>query len=268
MVKIIKDAVSKNEITELLEYMSYDDHRTDRRPDVVSKHPRWDIDQWPQAIVKRILDQSLDYPYTVDEVIFNQFKISFRLHADSGTSEKQRQGSVILIPLECHGPSSTVFFNNFWHKGSTRFSKVEIKPFSYNLKNKQGQWQTVDDIRILLDQCLKSPNDVTDFSVTDEFINDIKSAIAARENKGLTYADGRCYDYAEVENYDPNLLFDKDLQQSHLAHIPIESLHGLTVSDIVEWIPGEAIVFERTRIHAAGSGHSEKRGITIFTSVV
>jgi hypothetical protein len=267
MIQIIKDSISKTEIETLLAYMSIDDHRTDRRPDVVSKHPVWDIDQWPQDIIKRVLDKHLDYHYNVDEVIFNKSKISFRLHADSGTSDNQRKGHGILIPLECHGPSSTVFFENFWHKDSTKFSKVEIKPFSYNLKNKDGKWQDVDDIRILLDQCLTNPSAVQDFLVNSEFIKEIESAISARENKGLTAVDGRCYDYSDIENYDPLLSFDETIQQKLLSHIPIKSLHGLSISDIVVWNPGDSIIFERTRIHAAGSGHEEKLGITVFTSV-
>lgn len=268
MIQTFKNVISQEEIQELLDYMSVEDDRTDKRPDVTSKHPRWNIDTWPQHIIQKILDKYLDYPYEIDEIIFNQFKISFKLHADSGKSLNQRQGSVIIIPLECNGPSHTVFFDNFWHNNSARFSKVDIDPWSYNLKNKHGEWQTVKHVGEFLDQCLTSPETVTDFILSEEFIDEVKLAVRARENKGMTYADDRCYDYADIENYDAFALFDTELQQKYLSHIPIESLHGLTVDSVIEWVPGEMMLFERTRIHAAASGHTEKKGITIFTSTV
>jgi len=266
MIKIINNAISLDEVNELLHYMSYEDHRSDKRPDVFSKHPRWDIDHWPQHIIKRILDENLDYQYTVEEVLFNRSKITFRLHADTGFSEKERNGNVILIPLEYYGKASTVFFNNFWYGNSTKFSKRELQPFCYNLKNKHGKWEIIDDIRILLDQCINDPKSVVDFEVNEQLINNIKLAINARENKGFTYVDGRCYDYSEIENYDPELKFDEKLHQQLLSHLPIETFHGLTICKVFEWKIRDVVIFERTRIHSAGTGHTEKTGLTIFTS--
>lgn len=84
MVTVYRNILKPKEVVGLLDYLQINDNRTDSRPDVRSKHPRWNVDVWPQHIVKKVIDQVLDYDYKVEEVIFNQSRISFRLHADSG----------------------------------------------------------------------------------------------------------------------------------------------------------------------------------------
>ena len=258
-MKVVKNLLTESEIAKLLEYHSIIDDRTDSRPDVISKHPRWDIDDWPQDIVRRILDNVLDDPYIVDEVIFNQSKISFRLHVDSGHSVEQKNGWAILVPLKVTGIAHTVFFDNFWEGPSTKFSKRKILPFEYQLQDKNGEWQYVSDVRDLRQQILDGG--VTDFKVT---IEELDYIIAARQNQKISKVDNRCYDYTDVINYDDDLKFDTTIHQQYLNHLEIETVDGLTIHDIVEWVPSDVIVFERSRLHCASSCHSEKIGITIF----
>lgn len=258
-MKVVKNLLTESEIAKLLEYHSIVDDRTDSRPDVISKHPRWDIDDWPQDIVRRILDNVLDDPYIVDEVIFNQSKISFRLHVDSGHSVEQKNGWAILVPLKVTGIAHTVFFDNFWEGPSTKFSKRKILPFEYQLQDKNGEWQYVSDVRDLRQQILDGG--VTDFKVT---IEELDYIIAARQNQKISKVDNRCYDYTDVINYDDDLKFDTTIHQQYLNHLEIETVDGLTIHDIVEWVPSDVIVFERSRLHCASSCHSEKIGITIF----
>lgn len=258
-MKVVKNLLTESEIAKLLEYHSIVDDRTDSRPDVISKHPRWDIDDWPQDIVRRILDNALDDPYIVDEVIFNQSKISFRLHVDSGHSVEQKNGWAILVPLKVTGIAHTVFFDNFWEGPSTKFSKRKILPFEYQLQDKNGEWQYVSDVRDLRQQILDGG--VTDFKVT---IEELDYIIAARQNQKISKVDNRCYDYTDVINYDDDLKFDTTIHQQYLNHLEIETVDGLTIHDIVEWVPSDVIVFERSRLHCASSCHSEKIGITIF----
>lgn len=257
--------LSISEIDTLLKYHYVSDDRIDARPDVISKHPRWNIDQWPQHIIKSVLDQVLDYNYAVEEVIFNQSRISFRLHADSGDGDTRTLGHAVIIPLLINGPSATVFFDNYWYGASTKFSKVSIKDYEYNLHNKHGQLTYVADLRILLDQCLQSPHNVIDFEVDLDFIKTLEYLIAARNNQAISKRDNRCYDYSEIKNYISGQQFSKYLHQQYLDHVPIESLHGLTIDQVVNWNIGDAIVFDRTQIHCAAAGHQEKIGITIFT---
>jgi hypothetical protein len=46
------NAVTDSERQILLDYLAQDDHRTDARPDVRSKHPRWNESGWPQHIIE------------------------------------------------------------------------------------------------------------------------------------------------------------------------------------------------------------------------
>ena len=260
-----KNVISKDDINTLIDYFRIEDSRSDIRPDVISKHPRWNIDEWPQYIIKNVLDSVLDYKYSVDEVIFNESQISFRLHVDSGNTKQQRNGHAILIPLELDGDSHTVFFNNYWYKDSTKFSKELIHPYSYNLKNINGEWQTVRDVRILLMQCEQEPHTVYDFEITERFIQDLYTVIAARSNQHITKTDGRTYDYTDVENYDEHGMFNEQIRQQYLSHISRETLNGLEIDKIMEWKLGNAIVFSRTQLHSSSSSHNKKLGITIFT---
>jgi hypothetical protein len=258
-MKVIKNLLTESEIKELLEYHSIVDDRTDSRPDVVSKHPKWDIDIWPQDTVRRILDNVLDDPYIVDEVIFNQSKISFRLHADSGHSVEEKNGWAILVPLKVTGVAHTVFFDNFWHGPSTKFSKRQILPFEYQLQNKNNEWQYVEDVRNLRQDILDGL--VTNFNIT---VKELDYIISARQNQKISKVDNRCYDYTDVINYNEDLKFDTEIHQKYLNHLEIETVDGLTIHDIVEWVPSDVIVFERSRLHCASSCHNEKIGITIF----
>lgn len=264
-MQIYQKIISKKEITTLLEYHHQVDDRTDARPDVVSKHPRWGIDTWPEHIVKRVLDQVLDYDYIVEETIFNQSRIAFRLHVDSSDGELNELGDVVLIPLYTRGPSSTVFFENFWLGPSTKFSRRPIPPFEYNLQDSEGNWHYVKDLRELLTQIDNDPVSITWTTVDSQFRETVVSLISARSGQAISQVDGRTYDYSDIVNYDPTLEFSADLHQQHLQHVPIENLHGLTFAKAEEWIPGDVIKFERTRLHSAGAGHEEKIGLTIFT---
>jgi hypothetical protein len=264
-MKIYQQLLTNDKISELLEYHRVVDHRTDTRPDVVSKHPRWDVDEWPQHIIKSVLDQVLDYDYSIEEVIFNQSRISFRLHADSGNGDLNTLGNAVIIPLMIDGPSATVFFNNHWHGASTKFSKTLIQDYEYNLLDRNGQLTHVQDLRALLHQCLCHPDSVNIFEVSNEFIDTLKYLINARENKAISKTDNRCYDYSDILNYQPDQTFPEHLHQRYLDHIPIENLHGLSIDTIADWVVGDVMVFDRTQIHCAATGHREKIGITVFT---
>lgn len=260
----VKNVLTNKEIKELLEYNETIDERSDIRPDVNSKHPRWNIDHWPQHIVKKVLDKVLDYRYEVEEVIFNKSKISFRIHADSGNSELDRRGHAILIPLKTDGPSHTVFFDNHWHYNSTKFSKVEISPFQYQLPDKNGNWIKVEDIRKLLKKLKHDPKSITEFNVTEEFIDEIELLVKVRYNNGISKVDNRCYDYSLITNYVEDYAIDVDTYNQYLSHIDYESIKGLKIEKIANWRLNDCIIFPRTQLHCASSSHREKVGVTVF----
>jgi hypothetical protein len=262
---IYNNILSQQEISKLLEYHYVVDDRTDSRPDVISKHPRWDIDEWPQQIVKRVLDQVLDYDYIVEETIFNQSKISFRLHVDSGNGDVSKLGDSVLVPLFTQGPGSTVFFDNYWHGPSTKFSRVKIPTYEYSLPAADGTWHYVPDLRDLLQQIDNDPDGITWIKVDPELRNTVVNLISARNSNSISKMDSRTYDYSDIINYDPESRFPEDCHRRFLDHIPIENLHGLTLEGIADWQPGDVIRFDRKQLHCAGSGHDMKIGITIFT---
>jgi hypothetical protein len=267
MAHQVENLLTPQEIGALIEYMTINDDCTDQRPDVRSKHPDWKSGNWPGHIIKKILDSVLDYQYNVEETIFNESLISFRLHVDSGDGNLDKLGHAVLIPLLTEGPSSTVFFNNYWKGASTKFSRVKILPFEYSIPDQIGGVFYTSDLRDLLfniknkkipDQLLHIP----------DLENTISYLIDARAGNKLSKPDNRTYDYSQIINFNPLETFPEDIRQQYLSHVPAENLHGLQVEKIIEWIPGNAIIFDRTQLHSAGSGHSRKIGITIFTSRV
>lgn len=264
MAHVIKNLLSPEQIAQLLRYMSINDNRVDQRPDVRSKHPRWDIDPWPQDAIRSILDTVLDYSYSVEEVIFNESIISFRLHADSGDGNVDRLGHAILIPLFVDGPSTTVFFNNYWDGPSTRFSRKPILPLEYNIPLGNGNTFYTDNLRVLLSDIKNgcTPVELLSINNLEAVITDL---IEARTGNKISKPDDRTADYSKIINFNPNSIIDPLLKSKYLSHIPEENLYGLNLEKIIEWCPGDVIVFDRRQIHSAGSGHNKKIGITIFT---
>ncbi len=266
MVKIYQQILKKEHLQLLIDYFKIIDDRIDSRPDVVSKHPRWNVDNWPQNIVSDLLNSVLDYEYEAEEIIFFKSKISYKLHVDSGNSQKSKEGHVLIFPLEVNGGiGKTVIFNNTWDFESTKFSKQQSNPLEYTLQNKNGDWTYIENLEIFLQRCLKYPDQIKDFTVNEEFISTLKYLIEARTNKKISQVDRECNDYSKIKSWNPNLKFNKTLHQTHLSHIPIESLHGLTINSVIFWNPGDCIMLDRNLIHSSGSGHDEKLGLTIFT---
>lgn len=259
MVFTKENIVSSADISSLLDYFNTVDDRVDSRPDVTSKHPRWNIDHWPQATVKRILDQVLERDYTVEEVIFNQSKISFGLHADSG-QENQSIYKAILIPLAVTESSGTAFFDNHWHYPSAKFTRQTFDPLNYTVFDLGN-----NPVKVNLKEFLASRDSAKFPTYTDQYIENL---IATRlENKGYSKTDARISDYSKITGYVEGKYFDPAIHAEHLNHINYDDLTGLTLDRIVPWVLGEVIVFDRTQLHCATSGHTLKTGITIFTDL-
>ena len=218
MVKVYKNVLHPSDIIDLLDYHLTEDERTDTRETVRSKHPRWDIDQWPQQIIQRVLDRVLDCAVDIEEVIFNESTISFQIHADSGYNNAHIHKGII-VPLDCT-QGSTVFFDNYWHGNGAKFVR-DTDPF--------------------------------------EHVKDLDQQLSTK--------DQRITDYSEIDNFN-NQPFDQHFYNKYLTHIPYENLYGLTVDQIVPWIPGDVIVFDRTQLHCASNEHDRKIGVTVFTNLL
>jgi hypothetical protein len=263
MTEIHENVLSNEEIQTLLDWFYQQDELVDDRLDVRSKAPAWQSQDWPKALIKRVLDQILDEPYSVELTWFYSSRISLRLHVDSGDADGQRPYKNIIIPLLVEGPASTVIFDNHWPGAHTRFGRVIPSPFAYALPDRSGNLRQIEDLRQLLEQCRTGT--VQDFEVTDDFVQLLERLIQVRSGNLNRPPDGFVSDYSEIGNYQPDTLFDPETHAQYLAHVPIENLHGLTVETVAHWRPGTAITYDRNQLHCAGSGHRLKIGITIFT---
>lgn len=277
MAEIFKNILTEDDVNTLLEYLDIEDERSDIRPDVSSKHPRWDIDNWPQDIIENGLSKIFPNGYVVEEVTFQDTKIGLKPHTDNGSIDGT-VGKTVMFCLYAEPEAQTIFFKNYWkgwrHSGAF-FTRQHWTPFQYKLPGKNGEMIYVEDLRILLMQCEQEPETVSDFDVTNEFIELIKTTIHKRslprdesivvnQETGYIQAGPRVNDYTTLTNYDPELKFDPEFHKRYLYEVPFEDLHGLTVDTVLEWDDGAVIVFDREQLHSSSSCHSRKKFITIF----
>jgi len=83
-----------------------------------------------------------------------------------------------------------------------------------------------------------------------------------------TYYNKQLYDYIDIENLSFNGI-DSESMKDYFSHIKPSWLTGLSVNSMIDWIPGNAIIFDSVRLHCASDfrklGISSKLGISIFT---
>lgn len=266
MPQIYNNILTQAEINQLLDWFHQKDSLVDDRLDVRSKAlVDWQNTDAPVNLLTKVLDTVLDQDYEVEVALFYGSRISFRLHTDSGEDDGRLLYKNVLIPLQFEGDATTVLFDNHYSGRHARFGREALSPFRYSLPNRFGQFEDVEDVRVLLQQCQADPASVTNFEVSDNFISSLEHIIQARSRTNARRPDDYITDYSVVANYQSNLKFDPDVHARYLSHIPIENLHGLTLDQVVPWIPGQVFTWDRTQLHAAGSGHSYKIGITVLT---
>ena len=271
------NAVTDSERQILLDYLAQDDHRTDARPDVRSKHPRWNESGWPQHIIESAMTRVLGSGYVVEEVTFRQDRIGLKLHTDDG-DPPGAVGKTFMLLLDADPAAETVFFDNYWtehHRWGAFFTKQPWHPYQYQLTDRDGRSVLIEDLRELLSRCENDPSSVTQFDVTEQFVDTLKALITKRSfpkldhddqnpHTGYTQPGVRIHDYTQLSDHDPGRSFDRDLHEQYLKHIDIKDLEGLTVESVQTWQPGAALVFDRRQLHSSGSSHRQKSFITVF----
>lgn len=87
-----------------------------------------------------------------------------------------------------------------------------------------------------------------------------------------TYYNQQVYDYKNVDGVVPDLDFDSVIWSKYLTHLKPKWLTGLTFWGALDWIPGNAIIFDSTRLHCASDfrqqGITSKLAISIFTKIL
>lgn len=278
--KLVPEILSERDLASLLDYMDTDDERTDVRPDVRSKHPRWNVDLWPQTVIEKTLDTLLSVPYEIEEVTFQRTRIGLRPHVDNA-AKSGRHGITLLYLLHAHPTAHTVFFDqrltNNQHAYGAFLQKTPWSPFSYRLP-KGDKFVFIEDLRQLLTQCREAPETVTDFTVTQVFIDQLETLIRKRgqpqldldkENThtGFCQPSTRLNDYSIFEYYVPGQPFDPVFHQTYLHANQLQDLEGLTVQSVIEWQPRSVMVFDRNQVHCSSDCHGIKTMINVFCSI-
>jgi hypothetical protein len=81
-----------------------------------------------------------------------------------------------------------------------------------------------------------------------------------------TYYNKQIYDYRDVSELVDSPFVDNN---NYFTHLKPQWLEGLSLHSALDWIPGNALVFDSTRLHCASDfrnlGIKIKLGISIFT---
>lgn len=81
-----------------------------------------------------------------------------------------------------------------------------------------------------------------------------------------TYYNKQIYEYSNVDGLVDNFSID---QNHYFTHLKPQWLEGLSLHSTLDWIPGDALIFDSVRLHCASDfrnlGIQAKLGISIFT---
>jgi len=81
-----------------------------------------------------------------------------------------------------------------------------------------------------------------------------------------TYYNKQLYDYRDVHGLVNEKFID---DQKYFTHLKPQWLEGLSLHSTLEWVPGNALIFDSVRLHCASDfrtlGIKSKLGISIFT---
>lgn len=96
------------------------------------------------------------------------------------------------------------------------------------------------------------------------FENFFNSSNCRFSHDGLT--DITVTDFSQIENFNSNKRFNEEIYKKHLSYMDINDLHGMTLAMIYKWKIGEALVFERQRVHAQGYISDYKLSLIILVN--
>lgn len=85
-----------------------------------------------------------------------------------------------------------------------------------------------------------------------------------------SYYNEPVYEYSKVLNKQPNGITEVDVLK-YFSHLDPKWLEELSLKSVIPWVPGNALVFDCARLHAASDfrklGITSKLGLSIFTKV-
>tara|TARA_E500000331_G_scaffold357022_1_gene417236 strand:- start:1501 stop:2385 length:885 start_codon:yes stop_codon:yes gene_type:complete len=267
--KVFKSVFTKKEILELIdiEAKSVDTVMVDR-PD--SRKTKVDWSSRAQDIVMPKLESLLGYEVKIGDFpahfIINRYPL--RVHVDMGKDPDTIPHKNILIPLrvEGSGPTHTILFKRRWYDTASLFTSDKASlggSNDYTFKDVNGKFIYVSDSSDFL-SILKSNRgkqfEYCDglFLSTDDVIGEIEALLNQKRYQQRTSK--------HITNTRP---FDTEIYKKYLTHQPYDDLTSLEVDKIIEWVPGDVIVFDRTTLHCASNflkeDVREKMAMVMFT---
>jgi len=261
MIDNFSNVVSEQAIRVFKDFLNLPDKYVDDRGDIYNKLMTPDIPGWPINELTEILDRVMPGPYVIENADFVRTCYLTRLHTDTADGDQSRLFKNVIIPLEVNRHASTAVFENRWYGPASRFTKIKIPQYEYQIADVNGVMIYVEDIRLLHDVMLASNNKTVDhlgnsFENKTEWLADL---IEKRHN-----IEPRISDYSKITGL-TNDPFPEDFHQKYLTHIPIENLQGLAVPCIMEWTVGDVLTFDRQCVHSGTSCGEIKSFIGVFT---
>ena len=216
MAKVYKGVVSPEDITSLKNYFDQEDGPWDHRPTMSSKHPRWDVDDWPQQTVTDIINKLANFNWAVDELIFfYQRSYNQKVHVDSHREwPTECLGPSFLIPLDFSPKASTVFFDNYWLGDSTKFSRLDVKQPIDRASNVLGLSQgTVADYSQVIN--------INNHQFDEKTYHDYLSYMPIEDLHGLTIEQIIDWNLGDVISWDRTQLHCSSNQHHHKKYLTV-----------------------------------------------
>lgn len=267
MISHFNNIVDKKTLKIFNDFLNHQDKYVDDRGDIYNKLMTPADSDWPIDELISVLDRVMPDSYKIESADFVRSNYLTRLHTDTADGDQSRLGKNIIIPLEVDQRASTAIFNNKWYGPAAKFTKVKIPPYEYTINDTDDEPVYVEDIRQLLDAMIQSAVPVIEyqghkFNSTNDDINWLSELIVKRQRTDL-----RVSDYTGITNL-LDTEFPEDFHKKWLNHIPIETLHGLSVPEIATWQLGDVISFDRQHLHSGTSCSKQKIFLGIFTYLV
>jgi len=115
-------------------------------------------------------------------------------------------------------------------------------------------------------------NAVPDLCFFDQFYFQGPAKFFNGDENIPTYYNKQVYNYDNVEGNVGSLIIDESTRVSYFTHLKSKWLNGLSLWGTLKWKPGNALIFDSTRLHCASDfrrqGIKNKLGISIFTKSI
>jgi hypothetical protein len=115
-------------------------------------------------------------------------------------------------------------------------------------------------------------NAVPDLCFFDQFYFQGPAKFFNGDENIPTYYNKQVYNYDNVEGNVGSLIIDESTRVNYFTHLKSKWLNGLSLWGTLKWKPGNALIFDSTRLHCASDfrrqGIKNKLGISIFTKSI